>query len=97
MTTPNRRRTDRIREICARMLVAPDEELLILNAQLREALVEHSLQLENLALAAALGLPSMPAERRSRTRVIPPGAKKVIPPSAKKISTKDAKSQKRES
>lgn len=69
------------------MLDAPEEELPMLNAKLREALVEHSLQLENLAMATALGLPKMPAERRRRTA-------KIIPEPSTGVTA--AKIQKRE-
>jgi len=61
---PNRRKTDRIREICARMLGAGDEELLALSAELQIALNDHTLQLENRTTAGLLKWPNPPEERR---------------------------------
>lgn len=61
---PNRRKTDRIREICARMLVASDDELLALSSELQVALNDHTLQLENRTTAGLLKWPNPPEERR---------------------------------
>ncbi|HKT88364.1 MAG TPA: hypothetical protein VJQ59_08005 [Candidatus Sulfotelmatobacter sp.] len=62
---PNRRRTDRIREICARILQANEDEFLALSAELQMALNENTLQLENRTTAGLLKWPNPPEERRS--------------------------------
>lgn len=69
---PARRKTDRIREICLRMVDAEDDELLRLNAELQVALTEHSLRLENIATATVLGWPEFPVERRTQLLRLPP-------------------------
>jgi len=61
---PNRRKTDRIREICGQMLEASDDRLLALSAELQIALNEHTLQLENRTTAGLLKWPNGPEERR---------------------------------
>jgi hypothetical protein len=61
----NRRKTDRIREICARMLQASDAELLALSSELQIALNDHTLQLENRTTAGLLKWPNPPEERRT--------------------------------
>lgn len=62
---PNRRKTDRIREICARIVVATDDELLALSSELQVALNDHTLQLENRTTAGLLKWPNPPEERRT--------------------------------
>ncbi|MFZ0734373.1 MAG: hypothetical protein WAM79_18780, partial [Candidatus Sulfotelmatobacter sp.] len=62
---PNRRKADRIREICARILQTKEDELLALSSELQIALSEHSLQLENRTTAGLLKWPNCPEERRN--------------------------------
>jgi hypothetical protein len=66
--TLGRRQSDRITELCVRMVGAPGDELPALAAKLRNELAEHSLRLDNLTTATTLAWPNFPAERRRRTK-----------------------------
>lgn len=60
-----RRLEDRIRELCSRALRAEEPEWSQVIAELRSAITEHALRLENLAAAATVaGKPDFMRERR---------------------------------
>lgn len=64
-STPPRRLEDRIRELCTRALHPEEPECSQVIAELRSAIQEQTLRLENLAAAAAVaGKPDLIRERR---------------------------------
>lgn len=68
--SPQRRKEDYIRDLCARMLSASDEEILALTTELQAALTQYTLDLENRTIAILLQGTDGPAERRIRK--VPP-------------------------
>ena len=56
--------SDQILDLCVRASSATEDELPLIMAELRAAMSEHSLKLENKATAAILGWPDIPPEKR---------------------------------
>jgi len=64
MDLPGRRIEDRIRELCARIAVAPSEEVATILSELEIAMCEHARRLDNKTTATVIAWPESPRDRR---------------------------------
>jgi len=64
--TPERRLEDKIRDLCANLVVSSDDDFQQALSELRAAINEHTLRIQNRTSAVVLRWPEFPQDRRKK-------------------------------